>query len=255
MLLDGLLMHGMGNWLAVSEYMGSRTKADVETHYHTYYINSSRWPEPVCIMDIHTLLILLINSIQDVPEDVPISSPDEMRAKKRRRIEYLTVNPPLPPAPVQNSGPTSHEIAGYMPGRLEFEHEVENDAEELIKDNEFGIVRAYGGDEQVQDPADVTRRLEAVKQRQEAAKTLPKMDPNGTLRNTPIDVKEEDDESKDGLPPIPDAIETRESINIKLALLHAYGDRLDKREHAKALLLDRGLLEARKVRLWSPFRR
>ena len=135
-----------------------------------------------------------------------------------------------------------------MPGRLEFEHEAENDAEELIKDIEFGIVRAFGGDEQVQDPADVARRMEAVKQRQEAAKNLPKVDPNGTLRNTPVEVKEEDDEGKDELPPIPDAIETRESIDTKLALLHAYGDRLDKREHAKALLLDRGLLEARKVR-------
>ena len=203
---------------------------------------------------ITTLPISLSKPFQEMPEDIPISDPEEMRAKKRRRIEYLTVNPPLPPAPVQNSGPTSHEIAGYMPGRLEFEHEAENDAEELIKDIEFGIVRAYDGDEQVQDPTDVARRLEAVKQRQEAAKTLPKMDPNGTLRNTPIDLKEDDDESKDELPPIPDAIETRESVNTKLALLYAYGDRLDKREHAKALLLDRGLLEARKVCFRPPSR-
>lgn len=188
-----------------------------------------------------------------MPEDTPVSNTEEMRATRRRRIEYLALNPPLPPAPVQNSGPTSHEIAGYMPGRLEFEHEAENDAEELIKDIEFGIVQVYGGDEQDQDPTDLVRRSEAIKQRQEAAKALPKMDPNGTLRNTPIEVKEEDDESKDELPPIPDAIETRESINTKLALLHAYGDRLDKREHAKALLLDRSLLEARKVRLRSPF--
>jgi transcriptional adapter 2-alpha len=57
MLLDGLLMHGMGNWLAVSEYMGSRTKADVEAHYLKYYINSSRWPEPVCLMEIRALHI------------------------------------------------------------------------------------------------------------------------------------------------------------------------------------------------------
>lgn len=185
MLLEGLLMHGMGNWLAVSEYMGSRTKADVEAHYLKYYINSSRWPEPVCLTQPHTLHTLLIKPFQDMPESLPMSNSEEMRAKKRRRIEYLTVNPPLPPAPVQNSGPTSHEIAGYMPGRLEFEHEAENDAEELIKDIEFGIVRAFGGDEQVQDPTDVSRRLEAVKQRQEAAKTLPKLDPNGTLRNTP----------------------------------------------------------------------
>lgn len=35
-----------------------------------------------------------------------------------------------------------------MPGRLEFEHEVDNDAEVAVKDMEFGLVWKYGGDEQ-----------------------------------------------------------------------------------------------------------
>ena len=34
-----------------------------------------------------------------------------------------------------------------MPGRLEFDHEVENEAEMVIKDMDFGLVFAYGGDE------------------------------------------------------------------------------------------------------------
>lgn len=32
-----------------------------------------------------------------------------------------------------------------MPGRLEFEHEVENEAEMVIKDMDFGLVSAWGG--------------------------------------------------------------------------------------------------------------
>jgi transcriptional adapter 2-alpha len=47
MLLDGLLMHGMGNWLAVAEFMGSRTKAEVRDHYLKYWRESKNWPYPV----------------------------------------------------------------------------------------------------------------------------------------------------------------------------------------------------------------
>lgn len=35
------------------------------------------------------------------------------------------------------SAPLNHEIAGYMPGRKEFEVEHENDAEQMVKDMEF----------------------------------------------------------------------------------------------------------------------
>jgi len=47
MLLDGLFMHGMGNWSAVAEFMGSRTKQDVRDHYFKYWIESKNWPSPV----------------------------------------------------------------------------------------------------------------------------------------------------------------------------------------------------------------
>lgn len=39
-----------------------------------------------------------------------------------------------------------------MPGRLEFDHEVENEAEMVIKDMDFGLVFAYGGDEMREGP-------------------------------------------------------------------------------------------------------
>jgi transcriptional adapter 2-alpha len=171
---------------------------------------------------------------------------EEMQQRKRKRLEDLTVNPPLPLPPVQNSGPTSHEIAGYMPGRLEFEHELENEAEDFVKDLEFGIVRAYGGDEQLQDPADAARLAAAVEARREAANTLARATPNGHMHSSPAsDMK--DDELKDELPQIPDAVESKESIETKLSLLRAYSARVDKRLQAKALIFERGLLECRKV--------
>jgi transcriptional adapter 2-alpha len=174
------------------------------------------------------------------------TSPDEMHRRKRRRLENLTINPPLPLPPVQNSGPTSHEIAGYMPGRLEFEHELENEAEDFVKDLEFGIVRAYGGDEQLQDPVDAQRLAAAVEARREAANVLSRATPNGHIHGSPAsDVK--DEELKDELPQIPDAVETKESIETKLALLRAYSARIDKRLQAKSLIFERGLLEYRKV--------
>lgn len=35
------------------------------------------------------------------------------------------------------STPQIHEIGGYMPGRMEFEHEAENDAEQTVKEMVF----------------------------------------------------------------------------------------------------------------------
>ena len=52
-----------------------------------------------------------------------------------------------PPKPV-SSAPTNHEIAGFMPGRLDFEIEWENEAENMIKDLSFGRVYRFGGDSQ-----------------------------------------------------------------------------------------------------------
>lgn len=173
---------------------------------------------------------------------------EEMHQRKRRRLERLTLNPPLPQPPVQNSGPTSHEIAGYMPGRLEFEHELENEAEDLVKDLEFGIVRAYGGDEQLQDPVDAARLAAAVEARRDSVNKLARATPNGHMHSSPAsDTK--DEELKDELPPIPDAVESKESIETKLALLRAYSARIDKRLQAKSLIFERGLLEYRKASL------
>jgi transcriptional adapter 2-alpha len=60
----------------------------------------------------------------------------------------------LPAAAIETkaSAPQNHEVAGFMPGRLEFDHEVENEAEVVIKDMDFGLIHSFGGDEMREGP-------------------------------------------------------------------------------------------------------
>ena len=79
------------------------------------------------------------------------TTPEEFQQRKRRRIEELRSAQAAFQAPKITkplvSAPTSHsEIAGFMPGRLEFDLEHEQDAENLTKDMEFGRVYKYGGE-------------------------------------------------------------------------------------------------------------
>ena len=47
LLLEGISLQGLGNWQAISEHVGTRTKEEVEKHYHAVYIESPNWPLPV----------------------------------------------------------------------------------------------------------------------------------------------------------------------------------------------------------------
>jgi hypothetical protein len=48
LLVEGALLQGIGNWQAIAEHIGTRTKDDIEKHYKEVYINSPDWPLPVC---------------------------------------------------------------------------------------------------------------------------------------------------------------------------------------------------------------
>lgn len=47
LLNEGLTQQGLGNWAAVAEHVGTRTKEEVEQHYNSVYINSPDYPLPV----------------------------------------------------------------------------------------------------------------------------------------------------------------------------------------------------------------
>lgn len=51
LLLEGISLQGLGNWQAIAEHVGTRTKEEVEQHYKSVYIDSQDWPLPVCLVN------------------------------------------------------------------------------------------------------------------------------------------------------------------------------------------------------------
>lgn len=182
-----------------------------------------------------------------------------------------TAIPPAPSAPLV-SAPTNHEVAGFMPGRLEFEHEVDNEAEIPVKDMEFGLVYKYGGDRQ---PAAKPAEIKPVEEEEEEE------DEDGVKEEEDEEEGDEDDEKplaktngasggkKKGKEKSKakekekekekeeeaeeeqsaDVVEDEDELEVKLALLEIYFSKLDKREEAKDLIFDRCLTEYKKVRI------
>ncbi|CCJ28763.1 unnamed protein product [Pneumocystis jirovecii] len=121
MLIEGLDSYGLGNWQDVADYLGSgRSKEECERHYNEIYISSPSFPYA-------KHLAFNINH-------------EELLKHRRERIRKLSLINKLSflqkHKPVVST-PSCHEVQGYMPGRLEFETEYENDAELTIKDMNF----------------------------------------------------------------------------------------------------------------------
>ena len=208
-------------------------------------------------------------------------NPSEFQERKRRRISQMNALAPPEPKIAPVSAPAMHEIATFLPGRLEFEHELDNEAEDLVKDLEFGVVLQYGGDEIIEDEndQDVKARVKweeeralgpamtGMKRNHEGKGILNGSKSNGNHVNgrshSPAKLKAENDEptrmngkKDDGEgedeeepeePHQPPPIETEDSLAFKLTTMEMYAQRIEKRDENKAVMFDRGLLEYKKV--------
>ncbi|KAH9020735.1 hypothetical protein EDB85DRAFT_2293776 [Lactarius pseudohatsudake] len=246
LLIEGTAQQGLGNWQAVAEYVGTRTREEVEEHYNTIYIDSPNWPRP--------------------------------------RMDQSFDIDPTDPKTAPTSAPGVHEVATFLPGRLEFEHEVDNEAEDLIKNLEFGLCMEWGGDSitEDEDDHDYKTRLRWKEEQKEKeheqeqgftgqnglVNGLIHSNGNGVAMNgvngaangyikkekevkkekdtpAPDDTDGAEEESEENMPPIP--FETQASLEFKLTLIEMYMQRMAKRREAKTLMFDRGLLEYKKL--------
>jgi len=130
LLLEGAETYGLGSWADIADHIGGcRTKEEVRDHYIQTYIESPNFPLPVHASPDDRSLI------DEIPRE-------EFQARKKRRIEErkeAAKNAP-PATPKQKptaSVPACHEVQGYMPGRLEFETEYFNEAEEAVQHMQF----------------------------------------------------------------------------------------------------------------------
>ncbi|KAF9232673.1 hypothetical protein BU15DRAFT_54756 [Melanogaster broomeanus] len=257
LLIEGISKAGVGNWQMIAEHIGARTKEEVEEHYNSVYVDSPHWPLPR----------------MDVEFDI---DPEEFQQRKRRRMSAMNSAVPPPPKVAPTSAPGVHEVATFLPGRLEFEHELDNEAEELVKDLEFGVCLAYGGDQIVEDEndGDVKARAQMLEERKANEDSRSTSQPpingingyvnghhsvNGDLSRPHSVAKseepsteqqttttgEEDPNAEEAMQPPP--FETEDSLAFKLTMIEMYNQRVAKRHEAKAVMFDRGLLEYKKM--------
>lgn len=130
LLLEGAEIYGLGSWADIADHIGGyRHKDEVRDHYLKTYIESPNFPLPK----------------RCSPHDMELAneiSREEFQARKKRRIEErreAAKNAPAlqPKTKPTASVPSCHEIQGYMPGRLEFETEYANEAEEAVQHMQF----------------------------------------------------------------------------------------------------------------------
>ena len=130
LLLEGAEVYGLGSWADIADHIGGyRTKEEVREHYIDTYVKSSKFPLPEKADPKDRSLL------DEVPREI-------FQARKKRRIEErkeAAKNAPLaaPKQKLTASVPACHEVQGYMPGRLEFETEFANEAEEAVQSMAF----------------------------------------------------------------------------------------------------------------------
>ena len=131
LLLEGAEQYGLGSWADVADHIGGyREKDEVRDHYVETYIDSELFPLPERASP----------GDKRLSESIPR---EDFQARKKRRIDVrkealaeAAQTAPVPTKPT-SSVPSCHEVAGYMPGRLEFENEYFNEAEEAVQHMQF----------------------------------------------------------------------------------------------------------------------
>ncbi|KAK3115630.1 Transcriptional adapter ada2 [Teratosphaeriaceae sp. CCFEE 6253] len=131
LLLEGAEQYGLGSWADIADHIGGyREKDEVRDHYVRTYVESPNFPLPE----------------RASPGDKRLSDStprEDFQARKKRRVEERrealaeTAQTASVPGKPTSSVPSCHEVAGYMPGRLEFESEYFNEAEEAVQHMQF----------------------------------------------------------------------------------------------------------------------
>lgn len=130
LLLEGAEIYGLGSWADIADHIGGyRNKDEVRDHYQRVYLESPRFPLPKRASPVDS----------DLSEE---STRAKFQAQKKQRIEKRKEDaknapPATPKQKPTASVPACHEVQGYMPGRLEFETEYANEAEEAVQHMQF----------------------------------------------------------------------------------------------------------------------
>ncbi|PWY99778.1 hypothetical protein BCV70DRAFT_190796 [Testicularia cyperi] len=298
LLIDGCQTYGLGNWADIADHIGNRTKEEVQDHYIKVYIEGRDGTDTgdhradEALNKYEAVAQPVFDPLVDgegtgsrvastlTREEPPVVGPsldfspslsqDEFQRRKRRRVETLreaqaSYSPPKSAKPLV-SAPTNHsELAGFMPGRLEFEHEYEQEAEHLIKDIEFGKVYEFGGADMPSEWEALGSKATQGHARMEASgrggPTSKKATQNadgedggedgddtnkdGETNNSKDKEKDKDKEAEPEDKPF-DWDEDPTDLHLKLTVIDMYNERLDRRLRRKHFIFERNLVDYRR---------
>lgn len=119
LLIEGCETLGLGNWQDIADFIEGRSKDEVGKHYEEIYLNSPYYPIP------------------DLNKKFPDVTVSQFLGNRKRRFEDRKKLELPPPKKLLTSQPLCSHIQRYMPGRLEFEEEAEDEAEKVVQDMVF----------------------------------------------------------------------------------------------------------------------
>ncbi|KAI3712162.1 hypothetical protein L1987_70711 [Smallanthus sonchifolius] len=125
--LQGLEMYGPGNWNAVAELDGTKSKSHRIEHYNTIYMNSPCFPLPDMSHVMGKNREELLAMARGHTTGGELSMKEESPFSARIKVEDLRIE----------EGPSMSELSGYNYKRQEFGIEYDNEAEGLLADMEF----------------------------------------------------------------------------------------------------------------------
>ncbi|EAY09985.1 Myb-like DNA-binding domain containing protein [Trichomonas vaginalis G3] len=120
LLLSGIQKFGIGNWHVISDYIGTKSSIQCESHYFGTFIDCPTAPLPDPL----------------IQEAVPLPPPPSYQVKDKKLKSLPSDRSPknrIRP----NDYATPGEYCGWMPYRHEFEIEYHHDAEELVSNVDF----------------------------------------------------------------------------------------------------------------------
>lgn len=130
LLLQGAETYGLGSWADIADHIGGyRTKEEVKAHYSSTYIESSNFPLPELADPKDT------GGLEKISRDEFLEGKKRRVERRKEEVKALALAPPK--QAYKSSVPACHEVAGYMPARLDFETEYANDAEEAVQNMQF----------------------------------------------------------------------------------------------------------------------
>ncbi|THU74195.1 hypothetical protein C4D60_Mb04t30810 [Musa balbisiana] len=145
LLLEGIEMYSLGNWVEVAEHVGTKSKALCIEHYTSSYLNSPCYPLPdmsrVNGKNRKELLAMAKVQVEGKKGASKMASnvgqlkenSDGPKAEDSYADRTIGVKKPKCSG---DEGPSITE-SGYNPKRQEFDPEYDNDAEQSLADMEF----------------------------------------------------------------------------------------------------------------------